>query len=726
MSDTIIRIKRSGTTGNPGTLAAGELAYSAADASVVSGGDRLYIGFGTETNGNAANRFVIGGKFFTDMLDHAKGTLTADSALVVDSNKKINELFVDNLKLDGNTISSTDSGGDIVLDPNGGGRTVAGNLFIDDGSTERSIQEFVEDITGGQIEGTTNVVDVTYNDNAGTTTIDLVETGVISNADTTKSVGSSTKIPSITVDRDGRVTSVGEDDVATGLSISSDDGTSTVDLLTDSITFTGGTSVSTDITTSTVNQATTHTLNVDVEDASTTVKGIASFDSSNFTVTNGDVSTDDITLGTSTLTNGSTTLKLDGLQQLDVDNVRIDGNEISTTDTDGDLSLNPNGAGNVSLNSARITDLEDPTDSQDAATKAYVDARAAGLDPKESVRVASTTNIDISSGLVDSAVIDGVTVTTGDRVLLKDQTDATENGVYIVAASGAASRATDFDEPQEVTSGVFFFVEEGNSGDNRGFVLTSDGGQQSVGTDDLNFVQFSGAGQITAGDGLDKTGDTLSVNTANGIEVSNDSVQLASGVAGDGLTYDSGTLNVEGTTNRISVTANAIDISSDYSGQDTITELGTIDTGTWEADIISPTYGGTGKNNGNKTITLGGNLTTSGAFSTTLTSTNTTSVTLPTTGTLATLDQTETFTSKTINDSKIGEQNPDSGKFTTLDASSEVTFTSTVDSTSVSTGALVVDGGVGIAKNLYVGDDIVGSGAATSSLEGFNIDGGTY
>jgi hypothetical protein len=94
-----IRIKRSGVSGNPSALAAGELAYSAADAASVQGGDRLYIGFGTETDGNAAEHIVIGGKFFTSMLDHAKGTLTADSALVVDSNKKIDELRSMNLTL---------------------------------------------------------------------------------------------------------------------------------------------------------------------------------------------------------------------------------------------------------------------------------------------------------------------------------------------------------------------------------------------------------------------------------------------------------------------------------------------------------------------------------------------------------------------------------------------------------------------------------------------------
>src|SRR6056300_1751776 len=108
---SIIRIKRSGSSGNPSTLGAGELAYSALADNGANGGDRLYIGFGTETSGNAANHLVIGGKYFTDKLDHALGTLTADSAILVDSDKKIDNLKVDNLDLNGNTISSTDSNG---------------------------------------------------------------------------------------------------------------------------------------------------------------------------------------------------------------------------------------------------------------------------------------------------------------------------------------------------------------------------------------------------------------------------------------------------------------------------------------------------------------------------------------------------------------------------------------------------------------------------------------
>ena len=118
---SIIRIKRSATNGNPATLGAGELAYSALSGTISNGGDRLYIGFGTETAGNAANRFVIGGKYFTDMMDHATGTLTASSAVLVDSSSKIDVWNVDNLTLDGNTISSTNSNGNILIDPNGTG-----------------------------------------------------------------------------------------------------------------------------------------------------------------------------------------------------------------------------------------------------------------------------------------------------------------------------------------------------------------------------------------------------------------------------------------------------------------------------------------------------------------------------------------------------------------------------------------------------------------------------
>lgn len=118
---TIIKIKNSGTSGAPSAVATGEFGYSYQVGSQANGGDRLYIGTGTETGGVAANIEVIGGKYFTDMLNHVHGTLTADSAIVTDSNSKIDVLNVDNLTLNGNSLTSTDTNGDVTLNPNGTG-----------------------------------------------------------------------------------------------------------------------------------------------------------------------------------------------------------------------------------------------------------------------------------------------------------------------------------------------------------------------------------------------------------------------------------------------------------------------------------------------------------------------------------------------------------------------------------------------------------------------------
>jgi hypothetical protein len=127
---TILRIKRSTTAGNPSLLGEGELAYSAANYTTTAGGGRLYIGIGAETGGDAASHLVIGGQYFTDKLDHAAGTLTENSALIADADKKLDNLKVDNLDFNGNTISSTDVNGNIVLSPNGSGLISADSTRI--------------------------------------------------------------------------------------------------------------------------------------------------------------------------------------------------------------------------------------------------------------------------------------------------------------------------------------------------------------------------------------------------------------------------------------------------------------------------------------------------------------------------------------------------------------------------------------------------------------------
>lgn len=207
-----------------------------------------------------------------------------------------------------------------------------------------------------------------------------------------------------------------------------------------------------------------------------------------------------------------------------------------------DQVSNPTAA--VSLNSQKITNLADPTNAQDAATKAYVDAARSGLDVKQSVRLASTANITVtyaqtggpsSRGQITAApsTLDGVNLAALDRILLKDQSAGAQNGIWVVTTLGTGTdgvwdRATDFDSDIEVTAGAFTFVTEGTTNADSGWVLTTNdaivigGASGTV----LTFAQFSGAGQITAGAGLTKTGNTLDVGAGTGIAVAADSVGL--------------------------------------------------------------------------------------------------------------------------------------------------------------------------------------------------------
>ena len=181
----------------------------------------------------------------------------------------------------------------------------------------------------------------------------------------------------------------------------------------------------------------------------------------------------------------------------------------------------------VSLNSQKITNLATPTDDNDAATKAYVDASRAGLDVKQSVRVASTI-FDVLLPLSGLQTVDGVSLVAGDRILVKNL-DATpsQNGIYVVS-SGSWSRATDADSSAEVTAGMFVFVSEGTTNADSGWVLTTND-TITLGSTALAFAQFSGAGQIVAGDGLTKSGNTINVGTANTtrIVVNADNIDLA-------------------------------------------------------------------------------------------------------------------------------------------------------------------------------------------------------
>jgi hypothetical protein len=580
---------------------------------VVTTDDAEKVVFGTITDVNIASTTaatstttgaltVAGGVGIAGAL-YVAGAISAESATfdsinatpignVTPDTGAFTVLNVDNLQLDDSTLSSTNVNGDINITPNGTGKLVLANPYV---GTD-SLQEYIEDSVNSLVAAGEGI-DVTYDDVNGTLTIDAeiattTNRGVASFADADFNVTDGavelkdTVVKGFTVDADAVVTPSGH-----------------------SVKITGGEGI--DVT---VDGA---VITVAGEDATTTNKGVASFDTANFTVTNGAVSTKDITLGTSTLTNGSTTLSLSGLQSLAVDNLTIDGNEISSSNANGNISLNPNGTGTVDVNGARITTLATPVDGTDAATKAYVDSVANGLDVKQSVRVATTSVLTATysngtngegatltnAGSQAALVLDGVSVVQGDRVLVKDQTTALQNGIYVVTTVGSGStnwvltRATDFDNSPgtEVTAGVFTFVEEGTSLQDNGYVVTTNG-PVVIGTTDIVWNQFSGAGQIDAGDALTKTGNRLDVVVAasGGIEISGDALQLKSSVAGAGLTYTSGVINVVGTTDRITVNADSIDIASTYVGQTSITTLGTITTGVWNGTTVTVPYGGTG------------------------------------------------------------------------------------------------------------------------------------
>lgn len=200
-----------------------------------------------------------------------------------------------------------------------------------------------------------------------------------------------------------------------------------------------------------------------------------------------------------------------------------------------------------------LTLAADPAAALQAATKQYVDNVVQGLDAKQPCRVATTANITLSG----TQTIDGIAVVAGDRVLVMNQTTAAQNGIYVVAA-GAWTRSTDANTWNLLVS-AFSFIELGTLYADTGWLCTVDPGG-TLGTTPVTWVQFSAAGQITAGNGLQKVGNTL---------------------------------NVIGTANRIAVGA-AVDIDPNYAGQASITTLGTIATGTWNASTIAVARGGTG------------------------------------------------------------------------------------------------------------------------------------
>jgi len=202
-----------------------------------------------------------------------------------------------------------------------------------------------------------------------------------------------------------------------------------------------------------------------------------------------------------------------------------------------------------------------PTADAHAATKAYVDSTAQGVHWKESAICASVANVDLSSA---PSAIDGVTLSANDRVLIKDQTDASENGIYVFASAGAGMSRSDDANTAAKLEGAAVFVRQGSTHADAGFIVVTD--NINLGTTDISITQFTGLASITAGDGLSKSGSTLAVDLSSnaGLEFSSGELQVK---AGNGVELQSGSLQVKLNGSTLALSGSGLSVGTITSSQ---------------------------------------------------------------------------------------------------------------------------------------------------------------
>ena len=469
---TILRIKRTSSVNKPGTLKLGEVAYSYGTGVYNNNGDRFFIGTGgVDGNGDANVIDVIGGKYFADLLDHAPGTLTENSAIVVDANKATDRLIVGNSAVEGGYVRFN--------------------------------------------EATNN----------GTNHIDLkAPTSLATNITYTLPVDG-TAGQFLKTDGSGNLAF---QTVFSNFTIVGDTGTDSFNT-NETLDFEGNSQIATTVSN---NKISFNIINSSIGTTQLTDAG----------VTNIKLANPAVLIGAQTITLGAAaTTDLSGITSLVVDDITVNGQTVSTTTANKDIALSPHGTGTVTVPSG-YKDRAGFTDNS-LTTKQYVDSVASGLDVKDSVRVATTGPLGVytynngTSGVgatltFSTAVttVDGVTLADGDKILVKNEPAAgafdAYNGIYVRTSSTVWTRDIEADTSVELTGGSFVFVEEGTIGSENGYVFTHNG-LPTIGTTQLPVSQFSGAGQITAGAALSKTGNQLDVNVDNSsIEVTTDALNV--------------------------------------------------------------------------------------------------------------------------------------------------------------------------------------------------------
>lgn len=747
---SIIRIKRSATSGNPGLLGAGELAYSSLANNDVNGGDRLYIGVGTETNGDAANHIIIGGKYFTDMMDHTRGTLQADSALITDANSKIDRLNVDNLRLDGNTVSTTDTNGNLYITPNGSGKTIITNAT---------------NIDNVQVSGNTIS---TLNDNGSlvirpiTTNSDSSASQAIVNVDIVTGlripVGTTAQRPAAPVAGLIRYnTSISQFEGYNGTSYISIGGVRDVDgntyiipelspgsnentlfFYTDGVErmtlSTNALNVSSTIGTATFNATTASTTTSTGAVVVTGGVGIGGQlnvggATNKFTANTASSST---TTGAVVVTGG---VGVGG-------NLNVGGN----TNITGSLTVATDGAPQaVSIESSTLT-LESQQDasiglSTNSATTytATIRAQNSGTGAANMVVVAkSDLSIDSTTLSIDSTDTTNITMTANNastKTLLIDATNAGAGEAQIQIGSTGTDKIlldTGAAGTVDIDSGTFdVAVTDVNIATNT-FDLSTTGAGEAVNVTtadvnvDANTVDIRGKAGAGANAVVTITGElqvdnvNINGNTISTTDGSNTLYLDPAPVADNGGTVViKGNLQVDGTTTTINSTQVTVDDPIFVlSGDSTPSADDNLDRG-----IEFKWHNGTAAKLG-----FFGYDDSASEFIFIPDADDTNSVVSGTLGAAAfgslRIADTTASTTTTTGAIRVAGGVGIAGQLNVGGATSK--FTATTAATSSTTGALVVAGGVGIGGALYVAGNFVGSGSGSSNLDGFNIDGGTY